>query len=267
MSTSGARPSPRITIPEIAGTIVVLAIALVCFRLCAWQLARLHERRAANAAIAARLDAPALPGFESVTDTTGALYRRLRLHGRFDDARAIVLPGRSLFGSPGVHLLAPLVLSDGSAVLVNRGWVPSPDGATIDYARVPHETSDTIVGLMLAFPGRSASIAQNADPSRTATENGFRRVWYAIDEQSLRAQFPYPLAPFVLQILPASGDHDYPKRIAPPALDEGPHLSYAIQWFSFAIIFIVGWITFLLRRRAERSGSRSVIAPPHPPAI
>jgi cytochrome oxidase assembly protein ShyY1 len=32
-------------------------------------------------------------------------------------------------------------------------------------------------------------------------------------------------------------------------MDEGPHFGYAIQWFSFAIIAIVGWTALLLRRK------------------
>ena len=41
-----------------------------------------------------------------------------------------------------------------------------------------------------------------------------------------------------------------------PAIDEGPHKSYALQWFSFALIFLVGWITLMLRRGEIRRVQR-----------
>jgi surfeit locus 1 family protein len=200
----------------------------------------------------------------AIADTVGLLYRRVALHGRFDDSRAIVLPGRSLFGSPGVHIVTPLVLADGSAVLVNRGWVPSADGATVEMKMVPID-SGSVTGVVLPFPARAASISTRAPATPRPGE--FRRVWYAIDEPALRAQFPYALAPVLIQMASSTGDPPFPKRLPPPPMDEGPHLSYALQWLAFAIITATGWITFVVRSRAERSGARVVTAPPHPPRI
>ena len=37
-----------------------------------------------------------------------------------------------------------------------------------------------------------------------------------------------------------------------PAFDEGAHLSYAIQWFAFATIALVGGFLFRFRRPSER---------------
>ncbi|MEO5510642.1 MAG: SURF1 family cytochrome oxidase biogenesis protein, partial [Longimicrobiales bacterium] len=125
---------------------------------------------------------------------------------------------------------------------------------------------DSIVGLVLPFPARGQSVSPTADSIPEVGE--FRRVWYTIDENALRAQFPYPLAPFLVQLLPASGGFTIPRALDPPTLDEGPHLSYALQWFSFAVIAIVGWITYLLRNRAVRSGATRVLrGPPHPPRL
>jgi surfeit locus 1 family protein len=254
-----------ITRREIAGTIVVLVIVAVCFRLCQWQVHRLHEKRATNASIAARMSQAPIAGVNGIADTAGSLYRRIEIHATYDDAHTIILPGRSLDGVPGVHILTPAVLSSGTAVLVNRGWVPSPDAATVDLALVPHADGGTIVGLALAFPTRRASISETGDSVPPA--GVFQRVWYTIDEHALRAQFPYPLASFMLQVLPAPGAPSMPRPLAAPTLGEGPHLSYAIQWFSFGMIAITGWLTFLVRRRSDRAGGRAVVAPPHPPSI
>jgi surfeit locus 1 family protein len=262
--TSEDSASSRLTRGEVAGTVLVLCLVALFGRLCLWQLHRLHERRASNAAVAARLGAAPLAAADVVRDTTGALYRRVTLHGHYDDAHSIILPARSYSGSPGVHVLTPFIISDQNvAAFVNRGWVPSPDAATIDLSRVPAPRVDSVTGLVVAFPGRTESVSHVADSTAHAGE--FRRVWYAIDEASLRGQFPYPLTAFVVQLLPPQDRAEpIPKHIAAPPLDEGPHLSYAIQWFSFAVISIVGWIVFLMRRRSDRQGGRVRLAPPPP---
>ena len=248
---------------EIAGTVVVIAIAVLFINFCLWQLRRLDERRAANAAIESRIDAPPVTAAQIIADTTGALYRRVEVRGAYDNTRSIILPGRSHEGTPGVNLLTPLVLEgSSSAVLVNRGWVPSADAASIELDSFPALATGPVAGLALPFLDRRASVTTGTDTAPTAAT--FRRVWYRIDERALRSQFPYPLAPFVVQILPHGGALSYPRPLEPPALGEGSHLGYAVQWFSFAVIAIVGWITFLVRRRAERRGAHVVRAPPHP---
>lgn len=259
-------PSRRgMTVGEIVGTLVVLAIVAVCFKLCLWQVQRLHERRASNTSIASRLSQAPIEGVNGIADTAGSLYRRIQIHAMYDDAHSIILPGRSFNGVPGVHILTPALLPDSTAVLVNRGWVPSADAASVDLAQIPPGGGGAIVGLALAFPTRRTSISETGDSTTAPGE--FRRVWYTIDEQALRAQFPYPLAPFMLQVLPVKGAKVVPRPLEAPTLGEGPHLSYAIQWFSFGMIAIVGWLTFMIRRHSERSGGRTASAPPHPPAI
>lgn len=257
--TSTQKQALTLTRSGIIGTVLVLLVAAVCVRLGFWQLDRLGQRQERNQALESRLAlAPmALSGLPA--DTAGLTYRRARARGAFDDDRTIVLPGRSYRGSPGVHVLTPLRLGGtGGAVLVNRGWVPAADAATIPYDSVRTFASDTTVeGILLPFPGRSASRGA-ADGSAVDADSAFRRVWFALDEELLRRQYPYRLADVELQLLPA----ERPARTLPvplplPPLDEGPHRGYAIQWFSFAAIAIVGWIALLNRDRRQRSAPRS----------
>lgn len=247
---------------EVIGSILILGVVVLFINFCLWQLRRLDERRAYNAAVSARLDAAPVPMSGILADTTGALYRRVQADGRFMNEHSIVLPGRSLDGTPGVQLVTPLQLAGSdTAVLVNRGWVPSADGATIEIDSFPARATGPVIGLSLPFLDERASVSSRPD---AGDGSAFKRVWYNIDDDALRAQFPYPLAPFVLQLLPEEGVRGFPRRLPPPALGEGSHLGYAIQWFSFAVIAVVGWITFLVRRRAERDGAHVVRAPPHP---
>src|SRR5690606_10260656 len=244
----------------IIGTVLVLMVAAVCVRLAIWQLDRLGQRRERNAALEARPDGPPGTLTRPPGHPAGLPHPRPPPpgSGAVDDEPTIVLPARSYRGSPGVHVLTPLRLGgSGPGILVNRGWVPAADGATVPLDSLRTASADTTVeGILLPFPGRSESRgAAGAPPA----DSVFRRVWYTLDEEQLRGQLPYALADVELQPLPAERPAArLPVPLPPPALDEGPHRGYAIQWFSFAASAIVGWIALLNReRRQQRTTRRS----------
>lgn len=241
----------RVTPRGIIATLVLFIVAAACIRLGFWQLERRDQRQASNDALRERMEATAVAVTGALHDTTGLRYRRATAHGTWDAGRSIVLPGRSWQGAPGAHVLTPLLLADGSAILVNRGWAPAADGATVDSAAFLAPASASVEGLVDFFPGRDESLA----PRAGAVEAGpaFRRVWFAIDEQALRAQFPYPIIDLTLRELPRDQVREPPPiALQPPALDPGPHLGYAIQWFSFAAIALIGWTVMVLRRSPTR---------------
>ena len=243
------RETLTLTRGGIMGSLVVLVVAAACVRLGFWQLDRLDQRQARNERLAARLDEAPLTVTAAIADTVGLSYRRARAAGSFDHDRSIVLPGRSYRGSPGVHVLTPLRLAESpAAFLVNRGWVPAADAATIDLERLRSAADTVVTGLLLPVPGRGSSLARAAT---VEGDSAFRRVWFAIDERAMRAQFPYPLLDVQLQLLP-TGSRGSPRPLPPPALDEGSHRGYAFQWFSFATIAIVGWIALLGREHRGR---------------
>jgi surfeit locus 1 family protein len=246
-----AAPGParrRPLFQSVLGTLALLLVVIACVRLGFWQLDRLAQRRALNERIATRLAAPPLADPAALNDTAAALYHRVAIAGRFDDARSIALPGRALRGVPGVHLLTPLLVAPETAVLVNRGWLPSPDAATIEWDSIPAGTAaggtTALTGLVLPFPAER--VAQRESPV------GFRRVWYRMDRAAVQGQYPYRLLPAVVQLLPEPGAAARPERLEPPVLDDGPHLSYALQWFAFAAIGVFGWLALVLRARGGR---------------
>jgi surfeit locus 1 family protein len=128
-----------------------------------------------------------------------------------------------------VALLTPLRLPDSSVVFVDRGFVPSPDARHVNQATWREPDTADVVGLGLAAPRDRGDV----------------------NPAALADSLPYPVLPFVVQLVPADsrGTGSTPLRWRALAPDNGPHLSYAIQWFSFAVIVLVGTV-FLLRRQA-----------------
>jgi surfeit locus 1 family protein len=248
-------PPLAITPRGVVASLLLFAAAAACVRLGFWQLERRTQRHERNADLAARLDASPAPLIAPVTDTTGWLYRRVTLSGRFDADRTIILPGRSWHGAPGAHVVTPLLLEGGGAVLVDRGWVGAADGATVDLETVEPDGPVAATGLILPFPGRGSRFASTG-PDTAAS--GFRRVWFALNEPALRRQFPYPLGEIQVQLLPGdSARATIPLRLPAPALDAGPHLGYAIQWFSFAVVALVGWMAMIMKSGVARADAAS----------
>jgi surfeit locus 1 family protein len=228
----------------------VLIVLSVCFvalttSLGFWQLRRRAQRLAQNAEVTARLaDAPVL--VTRLTHDSAALhYRRVFLNGRYDYSREIKIVDRTRNGSPGINIVTPVrIAGTDTAVLVNRGWVYAPDGLTVDLAH--WREADSVAGTGYARP---LFRVFSGSPVLQGRPDSFR--W--LDLTALRPRLPYPVYPFVIVLEGDTEAHGkIPPRVPPPPLDEGPHMSYAIQWFSFAIIAVVG-MYFFLRASPDKS--------------
>lgn len=208
-----------------------------------WQLRRLRERQARNAAIiAAQRGAP--EPIASLPRSAEARYRPAAAAGRFDYEHELVLAGRTHQGSPGVELLTPVRLpGSDTAVLVDRGWVYSPDAGTVDRARWREGDSARVTGYVELYAPDAGTTRSVLDP----------RIVRRVSRSEVAGRVPYPLAPWYLVQTGDTADARHPARRAIPALDDGPHRGYAVQWFSFAIFALVGALFVVLR---ERVGAR-----------
>jgi len=144
--------------------------------------------------------------------------------------------GEMLDKSLHFYLLTPVqVPGKDTAVLVNRGWIYAPDGTSVDASRW-QESTTRFEGYADLLPGNT----------RTAPDGVLRRdarIARALDYATVSSLLPYPVSP--LYLVATAQDTTKPvaqrvERLGTPALDEGPHMSYAIQWFAFAAIALIG---------------------------
>lgn len=213
----------------------ILATAIFV-RLGVWQLHRLGERRTRNRLISERLQAAPVDVGAVPKDTALSHYRRVRVVGERDYDHELVYAARTHSGAPGADLLTPVrIAGTDTAVLVNRGWVYAADGATVDLPNL-HDRDSTFEGYVEEFPAIPGA-AFSTNPRTIA------RLSHDIAAKAL----PYPIAPFYVvladdpfTIADSANRARQPTRIGAPALDEGPHKSYAFQWFAFAVIAVVG---------------------------
>jgi surfeit locus 1 family protein len=217
--------------------------ALVFARLGWWQVDRLRERRAANRTALEARAAPRvrLDGAMPITAEIGG--REVLATGRYDHEHEVVLRGKAYGGSPGVEVVTPLVLDGGqTAVLVNRGFLPAPDAVTAPTDSVREFGRVQVNGTALPVPSGGGA----------PLERGGHTTWARLDREALGALVQYKLAPVYIRQSPDTSLPPFPRRLEPLPIDDGPHLSYAIQWFAFAGMAIVfGGVILRQTRRVD----------------
>jgi surfeit locus 1 family protein len=220
-----------------------LAAAALFVRFGLWQVSRLHERQARNAMVIAQQRGSPVAFATLPRDTAAAHYRPARVVGRYDYEHELVLASRTHNGSPGVELLTPVrIAGSDTAVLVNRGWVYSPDGGSVDLMRWREADSADVTGYAELY---------SADAGSTVAVSG-PRIVRRVSRAEIAAKVPYPVAPFYLVVVGGPVAANRPVHRDIPPLDDGPHRSYAVQWFSFAAIALGGAAAVVLRERQAR---------------
>lgn len=233
------------------GHALCLLLVVLFVNLGFWQLRRHDEKQARNALIEARTESEPVELDDALAGGVDvARYQRVSATGRWDPEGTVLVRSRSLDGAPGFHVVTPLDLGRGT-LLVNRGFAPLGRGeedAILEFSR-PQQIDVTVEGILLASEERGSFGPRDAD--------GVQRVVNRIDVDRLGQQVRGDVVPLYLQLSSADPADEPPPTILPePTQDDGPHLSYAVQWFIFATVGAVGWP--LLLRKTAREQERDV---------
>jgi surfeit locus 1 family protein len=234
-----------VTLAAVAGT-------LLTARLGWWQLDRAAQKTALQTTLVERARLPAIDGPASLAATIEAAQaqnqRAVRLVGRWRAAHTVFLDNRQMNDRVGFFVVTPLLLADGSAVVVQRGWLPRDFQQRDRIAPVPTPDGEVVVEGHIAPPpsrlyefsgGDSGRIRQNLDLDAYARETGL----------ALR-----PLSVLLADSPATAGDglrRDWPAPSAGVAQNQG----YAAQWFGLSVLIVVLYVRFQLipaRRRDRR---------------
>ena len=231
--------------------VVVVALAVVFINLGFWQLRRLDERQLDNTVGESRFAAEPEPNSafcstRQVDDRDSLEFRQAIATGVFQPADEVLIRSQVHQGVAGFpHRHAP-VGGGGTAVLVNRGGSRSTWTKPPRLAVPPPDGTVTVTGWVRTSQTRGA--LGPSDPVEGRLETLSR-----VDIDRIQQQVDYELEPIYLSLLDDL-EGDLPIGAPAPSFDdEGPHRAYAIQWFSFAVIGLIGYF-FLIRRAARRSG-------------
>lgn len=252
----------------ILSHLLVLALVVTMVNLGLWQLRRLDERQERNALIEERAELPTAPIGELADPSDGVhvgeelVWRSATATGTYVPDEEVLVRSRSLDGRPGFWVLTPLALDDGSSVVVNRGWIPfevETDGSDVAY-ELPGGTV-TVTGLVQeSRPGPRPAGDQQVTVARPDLEWIEGRSGLDLYPVLIRLRAQEPPAP------------DLPQVLDPPELGEGPHLGYAVQWFIFTTIAVVGYPVILVRvarqrRQEAEAEAEDATSPPEPDAV
>lgn len=218
--------------------LLCIALIVAMVNLAFWQLRRLDERRDLNQRVANNSAAAVVPLEEvSLADPDAVEYRRVVVTGTYVGPQFEVV-NLSQNGTTGSDPVNMLQLSDGSLIVINRGFLP------FDADLFPPAEGETdIVGRLRK--SRSAGTDQTVDGDGTVL---IRRI----NVSEIGEHFDAPILPMYVEML-ESIPADSPDLLAVPLPEatEGPHLSYTIQWFIFSACAAAGWI-LAVRRQAKQ---------------
>ena len=218
---------------------LVIVFAIACGLLSWWQWARRAETLAEGKLVTDNYESAPV-ALDSLVPSLGAWkageeWRPVELHGHYLTDQQLLARNRVFNDNPGFEVLVPFQLDDGRVFVVDRGWLPiGTDQDTPDHVPAAPRGEVTVVARLQqsepVLAGRGAPHGQipEINAAKVATLAGTTGVTYTGAYGLLDTETP-PTA-------------DLPQAAQEPVIDEGPHLSYAIQWIAFAILAFFGLV-------------------------
>ena len=225
--------------------VLVIVFAIACGLLSWWQWSRRADAVAEIQRIETHYDAPPVPVGEVLADVDSWSiddeWVPVSLEGHYLLDQQLLVRNRPYDGQSGFDVLVPFQLDDGRVFVVDRGWVPV--GSSVEAPdSVPAAPGGdvTVVARLKAgepeIPGRSAPTGQLATIHLPSVADLTGAETYTGAYGLLASETPAPA--------------EAPPAAAPrPAEDEGPHLSYALQWIAFGILAFIGLFWAIRRER------------------
>ena len=230
----------------LAGHALVIVLAVIFVLLGIWQLNRNTEKqdkvRKAKAQYAA--PAPELTSLRTAPES-GA---RVQVSGTYLPGKDVVLRDQSRNGQLGEEVLTPMRLADGTVVLVDRGWLSG--GLTNSAPTITPAPSGPAMARGLVLKSRALS-AQD-----TISEDNGQLSVPRVDTQHIAEKLGVGQMRDVwieTQSLDPAPTGDAPQLPVPPPPDQVNHMEYAIQWFAFTLIPLIGWPIVLWQITRRRS--------------
>ena len=237
----------------LLATLLVLAGGALCIRLGIWQLDRLEQRRAFNAHVeSVWMMEPLILTGQSTEDLTIMEYRTVSISGSYDFENQVALRNRHFQNEYGYHLLTPLLLDDGVAVLVDRGWVPAEgNDSPVDWRKYDQFGQISLQG-QIRLGQTKPDLGGVPDPALAPGQEKLE-FWNLVNLERIRQQMPYPLLTIYIQPDVDLEDAKPPIPYQPEIeLNEGSHQGYALQWFTYASILLLGYPFYVRHQIKER---------------
>ena len=245
------REPPRVRRPKWLPTVAAFVVAALCIVAGNWQHRRMLEKEALQASItrAAAAAPVALPA--RVDDWNAWRFHRVTATGEYDAAHQILIDNKVHAGVVGFDVVTPLRMSDGRAVLVDRGFVPVGRSRATLPQPAPPTGIVTVDGRLDVPPARYFELGDGSAPSGP--------LWEHLDPARYAKATGIGVLPIVVDATHAGGGEGLVQDFPLPDTGIDRHLSYMVQWYTFAVMAIGLWAWFAvvrprLARRAHAAG-------------
>jgi cytochrome oxidase assembly protein ShyY1 len=223
--------------------LVACTFALACVGLASWQIERRSEAVSKIERVASNYDLEKV-SFEEVSSLSGDSvvayeWRKVELSGSYVADDTLLVRNRAIAGQPGFVQLVPFFLETGETVLVERGWIAADSDLNPSNTFLPSESVKSLVArvrLGETIPNRESPTGQLTSINLPEIEKIFS---FVVEKD------------FYLRMVSESpSESSYPQPLSRPVLDEGNHLSYAVQWIIFAVMGFFG-LFWAIRQEQE----------------
>lgn len=247
------------------GLALAVVAAICCLLLARWQWHRREARLERNAIITTNWDRPpaalpqVVPEREAVLPSSRQ-WTPVDLTGTYLPQGTTLIRNRPLDGEPGYRVLVPLRTAAG-ILYIDRGWLPTGQtGARPDDVPAPPAGQVEVIARVRPAEPSSSKTAPDGQAQSATPANLLPRL-----RDTTRITDPVYTGTYALM---ASEDPAAARSMpvfAEPERDEGPHLSYAIQWVVFALMFLGMWVVVVRREAEDQDDEFAPARPPRPP--
>lgn len=222
-----------------------------------WQRTLWKDRADSQGLVYAKMDAK--PAALDTVDPVGHFVAQdqqwiaVTATGRYDTAHQFAVRNRSQNENAGWYVVTPLVLSDGTAVLVNQGWIATSNSTTPSTAmpRLPPVPSGTVTVTGLLQPDETTANTRITDDTAKLPTGEIA----LITKTDLQSRVPESLHDGSIQLSgskPANTATGAALPIPGPSYDNTMYIAYMIQWWVFAVIMPIVWLKLVYREAQER---------------
>ena len=238
--------------PGVLPTVVTAVLLYVMVSLGQWQLSRAEYKDNLHQKVTERKNLDAVSMQELPHDIEDRVFRPVILEGVYDTRHHFLLDNRIVNGIAGYDVYTPLQMVDGTAILVNRGW--------LRQGRTRQELPDfetparavSFKGLLDKPPSKGVILADNVHDNQ-----GWPMVLQYLDPAELEQRLGYELMPMILW-LDADAEHGFHREIPALKLDSAKNTGYAFQWFAMSAALLIIYIAVNVKRTQRNNGNKYV---------
>ncbi|MGD2054963.1 MAG: SURF1 family protein [Gammaproteobacteria bacterium] len=228
--------------PGILPTVVTVFMLYVMVSLGQWQLSRADYKDNLHQKVSERKNLPPVTLQELPHDSEDRVFMPVIIEGKYDSQHHFLLDNRIINGLAGYDVYTPFIMSDGTAILVNRGWLKQ--GRTRqDLPQFETPSYDLrFKGLLDKPPAKGVILADNVHDN-----HGWPMVLQYIDTSEIEQVLGYQLLPMIVW-LDAEAEHGFHREIPALKLDSAKNTGYAFQWFAMSAALFIIYIAVNVKR-------------------